>query len=761
MMLAFSVASPAMLWFLTLGLVPLIIYLINRQRYQRIPWAAMEFLLRAMKKHRKRIRLENLLLLLIRTVLVLIFVFAMARPALESEALPLLGSKNRSAGFIIDRSHSMALKEGSRTLLFEARERTGFRAKTLDKGDRAGLFLAGGFPEAALPQPLVITDRGPQAILEELDQLDIRYERLDVAPTLQLVAQWIEEGESVGGTAPWEMHLYTDLQRRDWLGEGGSADPSILDAIARLRDQRTRLVVHPLGPPRPRNASVTSLRCRDPLVTLDLMTSFQATVENTCQDALPELELELWVNGEVQASRRIALDAGESAEVSFPYIFRETGPARVKAVLMSDDLTADNELRIVVDVREAVELLIADGGFDPIDGSSESDWLQAALLGERAGISGTRLTPYRMQVIAAERLQEIPLEEVGVLILANVAQLSPGESDAIAQFLKNGGGALVFAGNRVNPASYAQNAYRGGAGWFPYAPGSAVIDEKRETFYHWEVIDGEHPAVRFLASTPEAGLKDVAVHGFLKPSTPVPEASVLIALGDFDRTPALVEKVVGEGVCLTLNIGADRAWSNFPISPAFVCFLYEALPYLATRTAVARTLAVGEPFQRVVPADEFSSRVLLVRPDGDGVPLSLEERPDRRSFDLRVGPQERPGAYEVRFAGMTPDAPSHSDWFVVNADPIEGDLKRVVPAELLELYPGLTLARDRREGETGAALGGGDGDLWRPLFWSVLLLLAFPPLEAAAILQLMDRVAHTSFYMPSNLVILGDVYEGS
>ncbi|MGH7485202.1 MAG: cytochrome c oxidase subunit I, partial [bacterium] len=38
---------------------------------------------------------------------------------------------------------------------------------------------------------------------------------------------------------------------------------------------------------------------------------------------------------------------------------------------------------------------------------------------------------------------------------------------------------------------------------------------------------------------------------------------------------------------------------------------------------------------------------------------------------------------------------------------------------------------------------------------SFLLLLAFPPLEAAAVLQLMDRVAGTSFFLPSGLVISG------
>ena len=46
---------------------------------------------------------------------------------------------------------------------------------------------------------------------------------------------------------------------------------------------------------------------------------------------------------------------------------------------------------------------------------------------------------------------------------------------------------------------------------------------------------------------------------------------------------------------------------------------------------------------------------------------------------------------------------------------------------------------------------------WAQLITSFLLLLAFPPLEAAGIFQLMDRLAGTSFFMPSGLVVGGEV----
>ena len=47
------------------------------------------------------------------------------------------------------------------------------------------------------------------------------------------------------------------------------------------------------------------------------------------------------------------------------------------------------------------------------------------------------------------------------------------------------------------------------------------------------------------------------------------------------------------------------------------------------------------------------------------------------------------------------------------------------------------------------------------LVTSFLLLLAFPPLEAAGIFQLLDRVLNTSFFQPSGLIISGEVLEAA
>src|SRR6188768_1517107 len=59
--------------------VPIIIHLINRMRFKRIRWAAMEFLLKAQKRTRRRLIIEQLLLLALRCLMIALVGFLVSR----------------------------------------------------------------------------------------------------------------------------------------------------------------------------------------------------------------------------------------------------------------------------------------------------------------------------------------------------------------------------------------------------------------------------------------------------------------------------------------------------------------------------------------------------------------------------------------------------------------------------------------------------------------------------------------------------------
>src|SRR5262245_23230094 len=84
---------------------PILIHLINRLRYKRIRWAAMEFLLRSQKRNRRRLIIEQLVLLLLRILLVLLAGLLIAR--FIGFALALTKTQNTAHAILIDDTLSM------------------------------------------------------------------------------------------------------------------------------------------------------------------------------------------------------------------------------------------------------------------------------------------------------------------------------------------------------------------------------------------------------------------------------------------------------------------------------------------------------------------------------------------------------------------------------------------------------------------------------------------------------------------------------
>src|SRR5215210_2154006 len=88
--------------------IPILIHILNRQRFKVVTWAAMEFLLRAMKKNRRRMKFEQMILLATRCLLMFLIAFALARPLAGCSKQSLAGALGGKAGlnvFVIDNSY--------------------------------------------------------------------------------------------------------------------------------------------------------------------------------------------------------------------------------------------------------------------------------------------------------------------------------------------------------------------------------------------------------------------------------------------------------------------------------------------------------------------------------------------------------------------------------------------------------------------------------------------------------------------------------
>src|SRR6476620_1746033 len=81
--LAFGFGNLLMLGWLAAAAAPILIHLWNKRRYREVSWAAIEYLMAAMRKNSRRMWLEQWLLLAVRTLIVALIVIAVAQPFLE------------------------------------------------------------------------------------------------------------------------------------------------------------------------------------------------------------------------------------------------------------------------------------------------------------------------------------------------------------------------------------------------------------------------------------------------------------------------------------------------------------------------------------------------------------------------------------------------------------------------------------------------------------------------------------------------------
>ena len=137
MMLAVTFLAPGSLLLLGAAAVPLIIHFLARRQWRVVRWAAMEFLLRAMRRQRRRLRFENLLLLALRVGAIVCLALAAGRPAGEEDLLPAAAPQRHGVIVALDASYSMLYQDAGRSVLDRGRELAKSLLAKLGSGERS------------------------------------------------------------------------------------------------------------------------------------------------------------------------------------------------------------------------------------------------------------------------------------------------------------------------------------------------------------------------------------------------------------------------------------------------------------------------------------------------------------------------------------------------------------------------------------------------------------------------------------------------
>ncbi|MBW3599343.1 MAG: BatA domain-containing protein, partial [Planctomycetes bacterium] len=143
-----------MLFWAAAAIIPILIHLWSRRRYRETTWAAMEFLLRAMKKNSRRIRIEQLLLLAMRVAILVLLAVALAEPGCSTA--PLVGGSLAGGGqthtvLVLDGSYSMEHRREEQTRFAEAQQMAIDVVENSRQGDGFTLVLMAEPPRVIIP----------------------------------------------------------------------------------------------------------------------------------------------------------------------------------------------------------------------------------------------------------------------------------------------------------------------------------------------------------------------------------------------------------------------------------------------------------------------------------------------------------------------------------------------------------------------------------------------------------------------------------
>ncbi len=703
--------APLLLFGAIFASAPIIIHLLNRRRFKLVEWAPMEYLKLTLRTNRRRLQLEQWILLAIRTLVILLLIFAVARPFLSGNAaaawLSLGGRTSRV--ILIDDSLSMGLTNSGESAFGQATEQAATLIESIGSQDALTVVTTSSITAPIQRDSTMNTDEAA-ALAEQVRDLETTESANNWAATLSELADLLE------GTAhsSKEIRIFTDQRASGW-----SADAA--DQAAKLEKLGVRVVIVNVGQDAPGNATLAELSQSTGVALVNTPIEFVAKID---ADGDPQFKVDyatLLVDGEDTPIKLPDVAAGQKGvPLKLTHTFDTPGTHTIELKLPDDAMPGDNTRSLTVEVAESVRILLVDGEPGIAARDSEVYFLAQQLF------SGS--TPIKTTVLPdSEWFNQPGVGNYDLVVLANVEKIPPNRVEQLKALVEAGMGLVVFPGDQVDPTSYNSTMYAGGTGLLP-----ASIE-------FGEAVEAEGLIIEQLDNTPMPVLAQVYRDKPRLFARPAPEKVLKVGLPDLSERsdirvlarwngpglpPAAIEKFVGQGRVILWTVTADKSWSDWPNEASFIVGTREVALNIAGVSGATGNLTAGQPIRQRVSASNPPSRADVVKPGDEKTHPAEIDRADAKRPQIVYRDTHRAGLYE-----LTWDMPGRDDdrtqWFALSPDGRESDLRRLSQEEFEQLLPGIDA---EFIDATDPSTGGAQREIWRTL---AMLLLGFVVIESA------------------------------
>jgi hypothetical protein len=701
--------SAGLLGGLLLATVPIIIHILNRRRFQVIDWPPMKYLKLTLKKNRKRIRIEQMILLAMRVLAVVLLILAVARPVISQGSLSKLmpGKARVSRVIVIDDSLSMGYTTAGRTAFEMAQQAASEVIKNAGGQDALTLVVT-----SAPERPLV-----KEASMQDGAKYAGMVAGLRVTDTANHWGETLEAVRTALGAATFsnkEVVILTDLRASGW--GGGKGDEDVTRAANELAAERVPVRIIDVGDRRTENVALTNFELEDAIPLPDQPMHLMATIENKSASAVENGQAILSVDGDNRPVLLPTLTGGGTTEVPLTVTVTSPGAHTLALSLAKDALPADGTRYLAVTVRPTVSVLLVDGAPSAQAFESETDFLALAYsVGAR---------PWNAQRVGELDVRHLLSGASGipdVVVLANVPSLTGEQVSGLEKLVEKGMGLMIFTGDQVDAEAWNGRVYRGGKGLLP-----ARLDRVAETPTGGIAIekDAQSPLAAMGKLLP-AALARVRTRQYTTVegggAVLGEGVSVLARWNNAENPPAVMEKVFGKGRVLLFTTTAGKKWTDWPLDPTYVLGMRSAALGIARSQELGGSVEAGEKLRLTFEAGK-SVLDPHVTTGESKTPESVEvETVNGGGTNVTYEKTVRAGIYTVSWRDEK--SKPMSAQFAVNPPVAESALEPLTEAQLAGLMGNLKPVVQRYDVK-GIGADVPPRELWRPLATILLFLMA-------------------------------------
>ncbi len=627
------------------ALLPFLLHLFSKRKVKVVKFSSIVYLKAMQKRQVRAIKIKQILLLIIRTLILLAIVMAFARPATESG---FFGSHAAvSAVIVLDNSASMGLSvRDGRLFDIAVRKGTAILAQ-MEQADEAALIVTSGQSQGGVDlfgNPVVTG-----SVLEAVEPTDVRS---DLTGAINRAIKLISERKNLNR----EIYIISDFQAS-----------SLFDNES-LNDFDGSLYFVELPGDEIDNCSIVAVDAGDQLIEVGTEFDFSVTIK--CQseagialDGLNGSEerlVSLYLDDERISQQGYYIGSGESKSLNFRLSISSPGYHDGFFRLSDDDLKSDNDYFFSFYLPENFNILLV--GDDAVD----TRLFRLALAPDEK-----LRRHWSVKQVSYGRLGSIRLVDYDAVILSNFSSMPAGEAEMVrlSDYVRRGGGLMVNSGRDADSATF--NKYLSEMTGVELAS-EFPTEIRHGGFYRMSDFDLTHQILSVFDNSSAENQFDFKSYARLKSILRADSSSHLLARYS-DGSPALVASKFHTGRVIYFGCDISPEISDISMHPFFVPFMVRSCEYLsadfsgdrdnyfagdAPRRTLRRAFNIRDEFEMIMP--DGTSRLLKGGGAG-GNDLKLVE----------CGPLNQTGIYSIRNGG------TESDRVAVNIDPAEGDLYRI------------------------------------------------------------------------------------